>query len=464
MTMQSVNPATGEVFARYPTLDRVQLQARIAAAQQAYEGYRLTTFAQRSAWMNAAADVLERRQDELAELATLEMGKTLESARQEVQKCARVCRYYAQHAAELLAPETVQTEAERAYVSYQPLGVVLAVMPWNFPYWQVFRFIAPTLMAGNAGLLKHASNVPGCALAIAEVMQEAGFPQNTFQTLLLSSQDVEAALEDTRVRAVSLTGSEGAGRSVAGKAGERLKPSVMELGGSDPFIVLPSADIAQAAQVAVSARTINNGQSCIAAKRFIVHEAVYEAFVAQFVAGLRALKVGDPLQPQTDVGPLATAQIRDELHAQVQDAVSKGATLLLGGELPQGKGYFYPVSALADLSPEMAVWSEETFGPLALLFKVPSLEQAITLANSTRFGLGASAWTEDTAEQERLIRDLEAGAVFINSMTVSDPRLPFGGVKDSGFGRELGRHGIHAFVNAKTVSIGAGQNQHSQTE
>lgn len=465
MTMHSVNPATGEVFARYSTLDRVQLQARIAAAQRAYESYRLTSFAERAAWMNAAAEVLERRQDELAELATLEMGKTLEAARQEVQKCARVCRYYAQHAAELLAPETVHTEAQQAYITYQPLGVVLAVMPWNFPYWQVFRFIAPTLMAGNVGLLKHASNVPACALAIAEVMQEAGFPQNVFQTLLLKSQDVEAALADPLVRAVSLTGSEGAGRSVAGTAGERLKPSVMELGGSDPFIVLPSADIAQAARVAVSARTINNGQSCIAAKRFIVHEAVYEAFVEAFVAGLRALKVGDPLQGATDVGPLATAQIRDELHAQVQDAVGKGAMLLLGGELPQeGKGYFYPVSALSNLSPEMAVWSEETFGPLALLFKVSSLEEALTLANSTRFGLGASAWTQDIAEQERLICDLEAGAVFINSMTVSDPRLPFGGIKDSGFGRELGRHGIHAFVNTKAVSIGAGSAGGSKTE
>lgn len=464
--MHSINPATGATFAEYPVLGRAELTERIAAAEQAYQSYRLTSFAQRANWMNAAADVLERRVEELALLATKEMGKTLEAARQEVLKCAKVCRYYAQNAEAQLAPESVQTEAEHAYITYLPLGVVLAVMPWNFPYWQVFRFIAPTLMAGNAGLLKHASNVPGCALAIAEVMREAGFPENVFQTLLLPSRDVEAALQDERVKAVSLTGSEGAGRSVAGTAGAQIKPSVMELGGSDPFVVLPSADLELAAKTAVSARTINNGQSCIAAKRFIVHQDIYDDFVKRFVAGLQALKVGDPTQPETDVGPLATAQIRDELHAQVQDAVQKGAKLLLGGTLPQGgAGYFYPVTALEGITPEMEVWSEETFGPVALIFKVRSLDEALEVANGTRFGLGASAWSTDPAEQQRLIRDLEAGAVFINSMVASDPRLPFGGVKASGFGRELGKAGIHAFVNTKTVSIGAHPAaHHSKTE
>lgn len=464
MTMQSVNPATGEVFARHTTLDCSQLEARIAAAQRAYQSYRLTSFEERAAWMNRAADILEARRDELAELATLEMGKTLESARQEVSKCAAVCRYYAEHAATFLAPETVDIGAKQSYVTYQPLGVVLAVMPWNFPYWQVFRFIAPTLMAGNVGLLKHASNVPGCALAIAEVMQRAGFPQNTFQTLLIGSQDVAAALQDERVRAMSLTGSEGAGRSVASQAGQALKPSLLELGGSDPFIVLPSADVARAAEVAVTARTINNGQSCIAAKRFIVHDDIYDDFVARFTAGLRALKVGDPLDEKTDIGPLASAQIRDDLHAQVSDALQKGAALLLGGEVPRGQGYFYPVTALSDLRPDMAVWREETFGPLALIFRVSSLDEAILLANSSRFGLGASAWSRDEAEQRRLIRDLEAGAVFINGMTASDPRLPFGGVKDSGFGRELGKPGIHAFVNVKTVVLDAPFGQNTRTE
>ncbi|GGS42284.1 NAD-dependent succinate-semialdehyde dehydrogenase [Deinococcus knuensis] len=463
--MQSVNPATGETFATYDEHTTEQVQAAIAAAHTAYGEYRRTTFEQRSAWMNAAADVLERRAGELALLATQEMGKTLEAARQEVLKCAVACRYYAEHAGAFLASEPVQTEADEAFVTHQPLGVVLAVMPWNFPYWQAFRFIAPTLMAGNTGLLKHASNVPGCALAIEDVLREAGFPAGVFTTLLIGSRDVEAVLKDPRVTAVSLTGSEGAGRAVSATAGGELKPAVMELGGSDPFIVMPSADIELAAKTAVTARTINNGQSCIAAKRFIVHADVYDAFTDAFVAGLEALKVGNPELEDTDVGPLATPQIREDIHKQVQDAVSKGARVRTGGQLPQGPGNYYPVTALDGLTPDMDVWLEETFGPVALIFRVQSLDEAVELANTTTFGLGSSAWTNDTAERERFIADLEAGSVFINSMVASDPRLPFGGVKNSGFGRELGRHGILQFVNIKTVSIGAPDGAHrSKTE
>ncbi|WP_291428794.1 NAD-dependent succinate-semialdehyde dehydrogenase [Deinococcus sp.] len=463
--MQSVNPATGEPFATHDDHTAAQVQAAITAAHQAYGEYRRTTFEQRSEWMNAAAAILERRVEELALLATREMGKTLEAARQEVLKCASACRYYAAHAGAFLAPEPVKTEADEAYVTYQPLGVVLAVMPWNFPYWQAFRFIAPTLMAGNTALLKHASNVPGCALAIQDVLREAGFPAGVFTTLLIGSRDVQAVLQDPRVTAVSLTGSEGAGRAVSATAGGELKPAVMELGGSDPFIVMPSADIELAAKTAVTARTINNGQSCIAAKRFIVHADVYDAFTDAFVAGLRALKVGNPELEGTDVGPLATPQIRSDLDRQVQDAVSKGARVRTGGQVPEGQGNYYPVTALDHLTPDMDVWLEETFGPVALIFRVDSIDEAVELANATTFGLGSSAWTNDADERERFIRDLEAGSVFINSMVASDPRLPFGGVKHSGFGRELGRHGILQFVNIKTVSIGAPDGAHrSQTE
>ncbi|MFC6592860.1 NAD-dependent succinate-semialdehyde dehydrogenase [Deinococcus lacus] len=466
MSMKSVSPQTGQVLQEYATLTPEQLESRLSASQAAFESYRLSSPEDRTRWMMAAADALESRREELAVLATQEMGKTVESARQEVDKCAWVCRYYAEHAAEFLAPQPVQTAAQSAEVRYLPLGPVLAVMPWNFPYWQVFRFAAPTLMAGNTGLLKHASNVPGCALAIEEIFTEAGFPAGVFQTLLIGSRDVEGVLRDPRVRAVSLTGSEGAGRAVAGTAGQEIKPAVMELGGSDPFIVMPSADLDLAVQTAVNARTLNNGQSCIAAKRFLVHTDIYSAFEAKFVEKLAALRLGDPLEEGTDVGPLATASIRDELHEQVQDAVSKGARLLLGGELPSGgAGYHYPVTALADLTPEMQVWSEETFGPVALLFRVRDIDHALEIANGTRFGLSSSAWTQDSAEQERFIRDLDAGATFINAMSVSDPRLAFGGVKASGFGRELGREGILAFVNAKAVSIGmAAGAHHSKTE
>ena len=462
--MTATNPHTGEKLRDYPTLNAEQTQAAIARAHETFATYRRTTFAERAGWMNRAAELLEERVESLAQLATNEMGKTLEASRQEVLKCAKVCRYYAEHAQRFLAPQPAETGAERAEVRYLPLGVILAVMPWNFPFWQVFRFAAPTLMAGNTALLKHASNVPGCALAIEEIFRDAGVPQGAFQTLMVGSRDVEAVLRDERVKAVSLTGSEGAGRAVSSTAGDVLKPALMELGGSDPFIVMPSADLDEAVQSAVTSRTINNGQSCIAAKRFIVHRDVYEPFRDRFVAAMRELRLGNPMDPQTDIGPLATAQIRDELHEQVQDAVSKGAELLLGGELPAGgSGYHYPATVLGGLTPDMNVWFEETFGPVASLYVVDDIEQAITLANATRFGLSSSAWTNDPAEQERFIEGLEAGATFINSMSVSDPRLPFGGVKASGFGRELGREGILEFVNTKAVSVG-GSHAGAKTE
>ncbi len=463
--MHSINPATGETFASYDTLTPPQVEERLSRAQAAFDTYRLTTFAERSAWMNRAADILEARKQQLGELATREMGKTLSAAVAEVQKCAVGCRYYAQNAEKFLADEQVTTEAQQAYVTYQPLGVVLSVMPWNFPYWQVFRFIGPALMAGNVGLLKHASNVPGCALAIESVMQEAGFPVDVFQTLLVGSKGVEAILNDDRVKAVSLTGSEGAGRSVAGTAGAAIKPAVMELGGSDPFIVMPSADLESSIKTAVTARTINNGQSCIAAKRFIVHADIYDAFVDGFVAGLAALKLGDPMQASTDIGPLATPAIREEVHGLVQDAVQKGAKVLLGGQIPDGVGNYYSATALSDLTPEMQVYGEEVFGPVALIFRVADIDEAVQLANATRFGLASSVWTSDAGERARFVRDIEAGSVFVNAMVASDPRLPFGGVKASGFGRELSRHGLHEFVNVKTVSIGAAPDAHkSKTE
>ncbi|MDO4263264.1 MAG: NAD-dependent succinate-semialdehyde dehydrogenase [Deinococcus sp.] len=464
MTLTATNPHTGEKLRDYPALSAEETQAAVARAHETFASYRRTTFAERAGWMNRAAELLEERAESLAQLATNEMGKTLGASRQEVLKCAKVCRYYAEHAAGFLAPQPAETGAERAEVRYLPLGVILAVMPWNFPFWQVFRFAAPTLMAGNTALLKHASNVPGCALAIEEIFRDAGLPQGAFQTLMIGSRDVEAVLRDERVKAVSLTGSEGAGRAVSSTAGDVLKPALMELGGSDPFIVMPSADLEEAVRSAVTSRTINNGQSCIAAKRFIVHRSVYAPFRDRFVAAMRELRLGDPMDPQTDLGPLATSQIRSELHAQVQDALDKGAELLLGGEVPQGSGFHYPATVLGNPSPDMNVWFEETFGPVATLYVVDDIEQAISLANATRFGLSSSAWTQDSAEQERFIEGLEAGATFLNAMSVSDPRLPFGGVKASGFGRELGREGILEFVNTKAVSVGGSPHAGAKTE
>jgi succinate-semialdehyde dehydrogenase/glutarate-semialdehyde dehydrogenase len=400
-----------------------------------------------------AGDILERDKARFGRLMTLEMGKPRRAAEEEAAKCASGCRYYADHAATFLAPERVEGGGPDEYVAFEPIGVVLAVMPWNFPFWQVVRFAAPALAAGNVGLLKHASNVPQCALALEELFCEAGAPGGVFQTLLIGSDKVERVLADPRVAAATLTGSERAGSDVAARAGARIKKTVLELGGSDPFIVLPSADVASAAETAVKARAINNGQSCIAAKRFIVADAVYDAFRERFVAGVRALKVGDPMQPGTDVGPLATAQVRDDLAAQVERSVEMGARVAVGGEVLDGPGNYYAPTVLEDLPQDSPAAREETFGPVAALFRVADADEAIRVANDTTFGLGASVWTQDRDEARRFAREIQSGQVFVNQMVVSDPRFPFGGVKQSGYGRELGAYGLREFVNIKTVRM-----------
>ncbi len=453
MGIATINPATGEQVQTFTPLTEDQLHLKIDQAQQAFEQYRQTSFSERAGWMEQAAQILERDADSLAKPISLEMGKPLKAAVAEIRKCAWVCRYYADHAADYLADVEITTDASRSLIRYQPLGVILAVMPWNFPFWQVFRFAAPTLMAGNTALLKHASNVPQCALAIEQVFHQAGFPTHVFQTLLIGPEYVAHIMADDRVKAAALTGSEAAGASLAAAAGQQIKPTVLELGGSDPFIVLASADLEEAATVGASARMINSGQSCIAAKRFIVQEAIADQFEAKLVEQFKKLKVGDPLLPETDLGPLATPGILAEVDQQVRDTVAQGAKLLLGGEILDRPGNFYPPTILTQIPPQSPAAQEEVFGPVALLYRVPDLDEAIRLANSTAFGLGASAWSQDPAEQERLIHEIEAGSVFINGLTKSDPRLPFGGIKRSGYGRELGEPGIHAFVNIKTIWI-----------
>ena len=453
MAIASVNPANGEVLRSFVESSGAEIEAALALAERTFRTWRTTDFASRAAKMRRAAEILEEDRRRFGEIMTLEMGKPIGAAIAEVEKCASVCRYYAEHAEAFLAPEEVATDASRSYVRYDPLGCVLAVMPWNFPFWQVLRFAAPTLMAGNVGILKHASNVPQSALAIAEVFARAGFPAGCFQALLVGSAAVAKMIEDPRIAAVTLTGSEAAGVAVGRAAGGEIKKAVLELGGSDPFIVLPSADLVKAAATAVKARTINNGQSCIAAKRFIVHEAVYERFTTLFVGGMAALVVGDPIDPATGIGPLATAPIREELAVQVDQSVAAGARVLLGGRKLDGPGYFYAPTVLADPVPGSPAWDDELFGPVATLFKVKDLDAAIALANHKVFGLGASAWTNEPAEQARLAVELEAGSVFLNGMVKSDPRLPFGGIKRSGFGRELSLAGIREFVNVKTVWI-----------
>ncbi|MCJ2542586.1 NAD-dependent succinate-semialdehyde dehydrogenase [Synechococcus bigranulatus str. 'Rupite'] len=447
----SLNPATGEVLGRYPVFDSRKIQTCIAQAQERFQEYRWIPFAQRAAWMERVAEILLERKAEFGRLITLEMGKTLASAIAEVEKSAWVCRYYAETAAGFLAEQLVASDASCSGIRYQPLGVILAVMPWNFPFWQVFRCAAPALMAGNTLLLKHASNVPQSALCLEAIFREAGFPQGVFQTLLISAAQVAEVVADERVRGAALTGSEAAGSSLARLAGQHLKKTVLELGGSDPFIVLPSADLEAAVSTAVTARLISNGQSCIAAKRFIVHSTIAESFTAALVERFRQLKVGDPLDPQTEVGPLATPSILQEVDGQVQALVQAGAKVWVGGS-PLG-GNFYLPTVLSGIPAEHPVAQQEVFGPVALLFEVPDLEAAIRLANSTPFGLGASAWTTDPNEQERLLMEIEAGSVFINGLVKSDPRLPFGGIKRSGYGRELSREGILEFVNIKTFWV-----------
>jgi succinate-semialdehyde dehydrogenase/glutarate-semialdehyde dehydrogenase len=458
MAIATINPATGETVKTFDEMGEEDVERCLAAAAATHARYRLTSFGERAGWMIAAARILDEEQDQIAAMMTTEMGKTLAAAKQEVAKCATTCRYYAEHAAEFLADEPADAGAvgaEDAYVSYQPLGPVLAIMPWNFPLWQAMRFAAPGLMAGNVGLLKHASNVPQTALFMQDLFARAGFPHGTFQTLLVGSARVEAILRDKRVMAATLTGSGPAGQSVAAIAGSEIKKVVLELGGSDPFIVMPSAGLQAAAEVAAFARLLNNGQSCIAAKRFIVHDAVYDEFERLFVDQMSAKVVGDPMADGTDVGPLASEQQLDDIEKLVADAVAKGAKALCGGAAPDGPGFYYPPTVLAGITPEMRVHGEEVFGPVATLYRVPDIGAAIELANGTEFGLGANAWTNDEAERARFTRDLAAGMVFINGNVTSYPQLPFGGVKSSGFGRELFRHGIREFCNIKSVWIGA---------
>src|SRR5215469_15038452 len=454
MAIESINPATGKLLRTFEPLTDQAIRDKIALASQASAVYQRVPLEHRALCMRKLAAIIEYATDDLATTITLEMGKPIHASRQEVLKCANACRYYADNAARILMPEAIQTE-DHSYVRWDPLGVVLAVMPWNFPLWQVFRFLAPALMAGNVGLLKHASNVPQCAIAIEALVRRAGFPRGVFQTLMIESQQVERVLADERVAAVTVTGSEAAGRAVAAQAGYFLKKSVLELGGSDPFLVMPSADLAEAIKNAVQARCINNGQSCIAAKRFIVHESVYREFEERFVEGMAAQVVGNPMLESTQIGPLATSQIAEDLQKQVDAAIHAGGRLLTGGRRVMRGGNFFSPTVIAGLPRTAAVTREETFGPLAFVFKVGSLDEAIALANDTPFGLGASCWTNEIAEQQRLSLELQSGSVFFNAPVVSDPRLPFGGIKQSGYGRELSAAGMREFLNAKTVVIAA---------
>ena len=467
MAIATTNPATGETLRTFDAFPAQRIESCLDKAANAARSHRRTSFTDRARRMIRAAGILDAEKRLLGTLMTTEMGKPISAAIAEAEKCALACRYYAENAERFLADQPVRTEGGESWVSFQPMGVVLSIMPWNFPFWQVFRFVAPALMAGNVGLLKHASNVPQSALAIEEILRRAGFGEGVFQTLLVGPEAVERIIADPRVAAVTLTGSEGAGRAVAAAAGRHLKKSVVELGGSDPFVVMPSADLEAAVSTAVTARMINNGQSCIAAKRFIVHADIYDSFVERFVAQVSSIRVGDPMDEQTQLGPLATSGIRDELEAQVRKSVAAGAEILTGGNRLERKGYFYAPTVLAAIPPESPAAQEELFGPVASVFRAADIDEAIRLANGTRFGLGASAWTRDESEEARFIDEIESGLIFINGMVASDPRMPFGGVKSSGFGRELGEFGIREFVNiktVKTVSNGNGSDGKSATE
>ncbi|WP_225098919.1 NADP-dependent succinic semialdehyde dehydrogenase [Streptomyces sp. CoH27] len=457
MPIATVNPANGETLKTYEPMGEEELQRRLQLAEATFRTYRTTTFAERARLMDKAADLLDEDQPEIARTMTLEMGKPVKQARAEAAKCAKAMRWYAAHAEALLADEEPAASdardsgASRVRVRYRPLGPVLAVMPWNFPLWQVVRFAAPALMAGNVGLLKHASNVPQTALYLEDLFHRAGFTEGCFQTLLIGAGAVDDILRDERVKAATLTGSEPAGRAVASTAGEMVKKTVLELGGSDPYIVLPSADVDRAAEVAVTARVQNNGQSCIAAKRFIVHTDVYDAFAERFVAGMKALKVGDPLEEDTEVGPLSSEQGRADLEELVDDARRGGAEVLCGGQRPDGPGWYYPPTVLAGIHRDMRIHREEAFGPVATLYRAGDLDEALLIANDSPFGLSSNVWTRDEHEVARCARDLEAGSVFVNGMTASHPAFPFGGVKRSGYGRELSGHGIREFCNITTV-------------
>ncbi|MGA5351992.1 NADP-dependent succinic semialdehyde dehydrogenase [Streptomyces thermodiastaticus] len=461
MSIATVNPATGETLRTFEAMDGEEIERRLQLAEATFRTYRTTSFAERAQRMRRAAGLLDDDQQEIARTITCEMGKPIAQARAEAAKCAKAMRWYAEHAEELLADEepaaadVKDSGAVRALVRYRPLGPVLAVMPWNFPLWQVVRFAAPALMAGNVGLLKHASNVPQTALYLEDLFHRAGFAEGCFQTLLIGSDAVDEILRDERVRAATLTGSEPAGRAVASTAGEMVKKTVLELGGSDPFVVMPSADLDRAARVAVTARVQNNGQSCIAAKRFIVHTDVYDAFTERFVAGMRALRMGDPMEEDTDVGPLSSERARADLEELVDDARRSGAQVLCGGERPEGPGWYYPPTVIASVTREMRIHREEAFGPVATLYRARDLDEAVLLADDTPFGLSSNVWTRDEEEIDRFVRDLEAGGVYVNGMTASHPAFPFGGVKRSGYGRELSGHGIREFCNITTVWHGA---------
>jgi succinate-semialdehyde dehydrogenase/glutarate-semialdehyde dehydrogenase len=454
MAIEAINPATGETIKIYEEMSREEVAGILEEQQENFLGWRKTNFTERSALMKKAAQVLMDNADEYAALMTSEMGKLYRDGRAEAEKCAWVCDYYADKTEEFLSHEFIETDASRSFVTFQPLGIVLAVMPWNFPFWQVFRFAAPALMAGNVGVLKHASNVPGCALAIEDVFRRAGFPENVFRSLLIGSGQVDAVIENPLVKAVTLTGSTPAGRAVAKKAGEMLKKSVLELGGSDPYVILEDADIESAATTCVTSRMINTGQSCIAAKRFVVVEPVREKFEELFVEKMSAMKMGDPLEDETTVGPMARDDLRDELHDQVQASIEGGSRCLLGGEIPEGKGAYYPPTVLTDVKKGTPAYDDEMFGPVASIIPVKDEAEAISIANDSIFGLGAAVFTTDEARGERIAaEELEAGCCFVNSFVKSDPRLPFGGVKESGYGRELSHYGIKEFLNIKTIFV-----------
>ena len=453
MAIATINPTTGKTVRIFEPFSPARVVECLDRATAAYREHRRTTFSARAERMRKAAAILDAESRELGRLMTVEMGKPIGAAIAEAEKCATACRYYADNSERFLADQPVKMEGGRSWVAFQPIGAVLAIMPWNFPFWQVFRFAAPAIMAGNVGVLKHASNVPQCALAIEDVFRRAGFGDGVFQTLLVGPDVIDGIIADGRIAAVTLTGSEGAGRSVASAAGRNLRKSVVELGGSDPFVVMPSADLEQAVSTAVTARMINNGQSCIAAKRFIIHEKIYDEFLKRFVAGVSAIRIGDPMDEKTQLGPLATGAIRDQLDNQVRASVAAGARVATGGKKLEREGFFYAPTVLTDIPPQAPAAQEELFGPVASVFRAKDLGDAIRLANGTSFGLGASAWTRDAGERDRFIADIESGLLFINGMVASDPRLPFGGVKNSGFGRELGEFGIREFVNIKSVRV-----------
>jgi succinate-semialdehyde dehydrogenase / glutarate-semialdehyde dehydrogenase len=454
MTLRSVNPTTGALIGDYEEASDVEIRAALQDAEKAFESWRLTPFAERAAALQRTAALLQDRQEELARHMALEMGKPLAQGRAEVEKCAWVCRYYAENGEAFLRPEPAPTDASRSYVAFRPLGPVLAVMPWNFPFWQVFRFAAPALMAGNVGVLKHAANVTACALAIERLLHDAGIPRGAFRVLLISSPRVPALIEAPEIKAVTLTGSPSAGRSVAARAGAVLKKTVLELGGSDAYVILEDADLEAAAEACATARLLNSGQSCIAAKRFVVIEAVLTRFEELIVERMKARRVGDPLEPGVEVGPQARRDLRDDLHQQVQASLSRGARVLLGATLPEGPGAFYPPSVLSGVEPGMSAFNEELFGPVAALIAAKDEQDAIRLANATSFGLGAAVFTADPARGERIAADaLEAGSCFVNTFVRSDPRLPFGGIKESGFGRELASFGLREFVNVKSIFV-----------